>query len=162
MVIAMMNGMPAVGYARGFYIDPMLRWGGGGPQFFWPMPWPYESKDLATELWEADHQLNGQGYCGPDDRGAYFRTLLSIVWPDAQSQTFEARIPGQFITRGHRNKPRDLVYYFVPDSETAPLACLTDNVRQLYSDQQEAFEALRRALCGRHVSRRGVTSQRRM
>src|SRR5262244_236774 len=27
------------------------------------------------------------------------------------------------------NKARDLVYYFVPDSETAPLACLTDNVR---------------------------------
>ena len=145
-VVAAITNTPASGYARGFYIDPLLRWGGGGPKWAWPIPWPYKIEDLAAELRKADHQLGGQGYCGPDDRGAYFRTLLCIVWPDAQSLTFEGRIPGQFITRGRRNKPRDLVYYFVPDGETAPVALLADEARQHFSDQEQAFEAFRKAL----------------
>jgi hypothetical protein len=37
-VVAAMTEMPTIGLVRGFYIDPMLRWGGGGPQWFWPMP----------------------------------------------------------------------------------------------------------------------------
>src|SRR5262245_23248325 len=49
-VVAALTTTPAVGLARGFYIDPMLRWGGGGPQWSWPVPWPYESEALAAEL----------------------------------------------------------------------------------------------------------------
>jgi hypothetical protein len=78
-VVAAITNTPAIGLARGFYIDPLLRWGGGGPQWSWPLPWPYEDEALATELWEAHHALNGMWYCGPDDRGAYFRTRMSSV-----------------------------------------------------------------------------------
>jgi XTP/dITP diphosphohydrolase len=146
-VVAALTATPAIGLARGFYIDPMLRWGGGGPQWSWPLPWPHENETLATELWEAHHALDGMGYCGPDDRGAYFRTLLCLVWPDAQSLTFEGRAPGQFGVYDHRHKPDDLVAdYFVPDGKTVPLASLGDEARQLFPDQEQAFEAFRSAL----------------
>jgi XTP/dITP diphosphohydrolase len=146
-VVAALTTTPAVGLARGFYIDPLLRWGGGGPQWSWPLPWTRESDALAAELWEAHHALDGMGYCGPDDRGAYFRTVLCLVWPDAQSQTFEGRAAGQFGVLGHRHKPGDLVAdYFVPDGETVPLASLTDESRQLFPDQDQAFDAFRKAL----------------
>ena len=107
--------------------------------------WPYAGETFAAELWEADNQLVAQGYCGPDDRGAFFGTLLCLVWPDAQSQTFDGRIPGQFLTRV-RKKTRDLVYCFVPDGETAPLALLEQEARHLSSDQKQAFEAFWKAL----------------
>lgn len=147
-VIAAMTDTPTIGHARRFHIDPLLRWGGGGPQWSWPTPWPYASEELAAELKQAHDALDAAGYCGPDDRGAYFRTILSLVWPDAQSEMFEGRIEGQFGAWGHCNKPGDLIAdYFVPDGETVSLALLTDRARQGYLDQEQAFEALRRALC---------------
>src|SRR5215510_5457240 len=78
-VVAAITYTPAIGLARWFHIDPLVRWGGGGPQWSWSIPWPYENEVLATELWEAHHALSGMGYCGPNDRGAYFRTLLCLV-----------------------------------------------------------------------------------
>jgi XTP/dITP diphosphohydrolase len=146
-VVAALTTTPAVSLARGFYIDPLLRWGGGGPQWSWPVPWPHEREILAAELWEAHHALDGMGYCGPDDRGAYFRTVLCLAWPDAESHTFEGRAEGQFGVWGHHHKPGNLVAdYFVPDGETVPLASLADQTRQLPPDQDQAFEAFRKAL----------------
>ena len=146
-VVAAITGIPAIGHARGFCIDPMLRYGGGGPQWSWPFPWPYASEELAAELEQADAALYASGYCGPDDRGAYFRSVLSLVWPDLESQVFERRLEGQFGVWGCSHGSADLIEdYFVPDGETVALASLTDAARQLYCDQKQAFEALRRAL----------------
>jgi XTP/dITP diphosphohydrolase len=149
-VVAAMTDMPTIGLARGFYIDPMLRWGGGGPQWYWPVPWPWASEELARELSEADDALNASGYCGPDDRGSYFRTVICLVWPDAESQTFEGRVEGQFQTWDLVGRPQVLVgdpaRYFVPEGEAIALAHLGEEERQRYSDQKRAFEALRRAV----------------
>ena len=146
-VVAAITNTPTIALARAFCIDPMLRWGGGGPQWSWPLPWPYKEEVLATESWDAHHALDRMGYCGPDDRGAYFRTLLCLVWPDAQSQTFDGRTEGQFGLWGHRHKPSDLVAdYFVPDGEVVQLACLADEACQLSPDQKLAFKAFREAL----------------
>jgi XTP/dITP diphosphohydrolase len=146
-VVAAITGIPAIGHARGFRIDPMLRYGGGGPQWSWPFPWPYASEELAAELEQADAALNASGYCGPDDRGAYFRSVLALVWPDLESLIFEGRFEGQFGVWGCSHGSADLVEdYFVPDGETVALASLTDAARQLSCDQEQAFEALRRAL----------------
>jgi XTP/dITP diphosphohydrolase len=146
-VVAAITNRPAIGYVRALHIDPMLRWGGGGPQWSWPLPWPYGSADLAAELWTAHHALDAQGYCGPDDRGAYFRTVLCLAWPDAQSQISEGRFEGQFGTSRHGNKQGDLVAdYFVPDGATVSLASLADKACQLSPDQEQAFEAFRTAL----------------
>jgi XTP/dITP diphosphohydrolase len=144
-VIAGLTTTPAVSVARGFSIDPLLRWGGGGPQWSWPLPWPHENEALAAELWEVHHALNWMGYCGPDDRGAYFRTVLCLAFPDLQSQTFEGTSPGQFGGVGLSNKPDDLIAdYFVPDDETVALVSL--EARQPSPDQEEAFAAFRKAL----------------
>jgi XTP/dITP diphosphohydrolase len=149
-VIAAMTDMPTIGLARGFYIDPMLRWGGGGPQWYWPIPWPWASEELTRELSEADDALIASGYCGPDDRGSYFRTVLCLVWPDAESQTFEGRVEGQFQPCNGFNRPRNLVgdpaRYFIPEGEAIALADLGEEELQQYSDQERAFEAFRRAV----------------
>jgi len=148
-VVAATTAIPAIGHARGFCIDPMLRYGGGGPQWSWPFPWPYASEELAAELKQADAALNASGYCGPDDRGAYFRCVLALVWPDLESLIFEGRVEGQFGVWGCSHGSADLVEdYFVPNGETVALASLTDAARQLYWDQEQAFEALRGALSG--------------
>ena len=142
-----MTNTPTVAPARGFYIDPLLRWGGGGPQWFWPLPWPYATQELAAELRRADIDLDAMGYCGPDDRGAYFRSVLCLVWPDAESQVFEGRLAGQFGVYGGRNSAGDLIDdYFVPDGEAVALASLAVDARQRYSDVERAFEALREGL----------------
>ena len=49
-VIAALTDLPALGYARSFRIDPLLRWGGGGPQWSWPFPWPHATEELAVAL----------------------------------------------------------------------------------------------------------------
>jgi XTP/dITP diphosphohydrolase len=148
-VIATMTDMPAIGHARGFYIDPMLRWGGGGPQWFWPIPWPHPIEDLGMEFDEADNTLNEGGYCGPDDRGAYFRSVLCLAWPDAEIEVYEGCIEGQVQTwdissKGKGTLVGDPEQYFIPDGETAPLARLRP--KGLRPDQERAFARFRRAI----------------
>jgi len=145
-VVATMTDMPTIGLARGFYIDPMLRWGGGGPQWYWPIPWPCASEELAGELSEADDALNASGYCGPDDRGSYFRTVLCLAWPDAESQTFEGRVEGQFQTWGPGDLAGDPARYFIPEGEAIDLAHTGEGELQQYLDQERAFEAFRKAV----------------
>ena len=78
-----------------------------------------------------------------------FSSVLSLVWPDLESLIFEGRLEGQFGVWGCSDGSADLVEdYFVPDGETVALASLTDEARQLYCDQEQAFEAVRRALSG--------------
>src|SRR5262249_48204938 len=88
-VVAAIRNNPAIDHARSFYIDPLLRWRGGRPN--WPLLWPCESADLAAELWEAHNALNAQGYCGPNDRGAYLRTVLLLTWPEGPAHFQHAR-----------------------------------------------------------------------
>lgn len=156
-VVAALTDTPTIGYAPGFYIDPMLRWGGGGPQWFWPVPWPFAGEELAARLAQADKMLDGCGYCGPDDRGAYFRTVLCLAWPDYQSQIFEGQVDGQFQigrgwNRGGFSKLGELVdnpmRCFVPEGETVTLASLSDEARRRHSDQEQAFQAFREAISG--------------
>ncbi|MFZ1103175.1 MAG: non-canonical purine NTP pyrophosphatase [Hyphomicrobiaceae bacterium] len=144
-VVAAESDLPAAALARFFHIDPLLRWGGGGPQWSWPQPWPYASENLASELTEAYHALDAGGYCGPDDRGAYFRSVLCLVWPDGESQSFEGRVEGQFGRWGRPRVPLNVIEdYFIPDGEAIALAHLSDEVRALYSDKERAFEAFLR------------------
>jgi XTP/dITP diphosphohydrolase len=151
-VVAAITDLPTIGLARGFYIDPLLRWSGGGPQRYWPIPWPWANAQLGRELGEADDALNASGYLGAHDRGAYFRTVLCLVWPDAESETFEGRVKGRFETGSCFKRIKELVgdpaRYFIPEGETVALARLAKEALQQYSDQARAFEAFRRALPG--------------
>lgn len=145
-------GLPAIGHARSFRIDPLLRHGGdGGPQWRWPVPWPGAKQELAAQLIQADNALTRGGYCGPDDRGAFFHTLLCLAWPDARTRVFEGRMEGQFAQLWHgRKKTGDLMPgfadCFLADGETASLADLDDGSGQWNKDEKQAIDALRHAL----------------
>jgi XTP/dITP diphosphohydrolase len=150
-VVAALTGMPTVALARGFFIDPLLRWGGGGPQWSWPVPWPYTDAELAAELWQAHNNLDAGGYCGPDDRGAYFRSVLCLlICPEAEPLILDGRLEGQFGGLGYATSPKPdhlLDDYFVPDGETVALADLPAEARRRYADEVQALEAFRRAAC---------------
>src|SRR5262249_43249680 len=88
-VVAAIRNNPAIDHARSFYIDPLLRWRGGRPN--WPLLWPWESAGLAAELWGAHNAINAQRYCGPNDRGAYLRTVLCPQRPDLHAHFQHAR-----------------------------------------------------------------------
>jgi len=98
----------------------------------------------------AADELNAGGYCGPDDRGAYFQCVLCLAWPDAEMRMFEGRAEGQFVwpwsvTR-HGRLILDLETCFVPESESIALSCLDGERRRKYSDEQRAFAAVGRGL----------------
>lgn len=145
------TSFPAVGLARSFQIDPLLRYGGGGPQSRWPIPWPGTTEDLAAELFQADDLLNRGGYCGPDDRCAAFHTVLCLVGSDARSQSFEGRMAGQFASlSSKRMKSRafvpDFADCFVPNGENDVIAELGGSLSEWSRDQQQAIDALRQGM----------------
>lgn len=148
-VISAATELPAISHARSFLIDPLLE--GKGPQWRWPVPWPGTCKDLSTELLQADNALNRGGYCGPDDRGALFQTVLCLVLPDASCQLFEGRMQGQFAQLYHDQTRQDEIVLgfadcFVPDGESATIANLGGDLRQWGRDQTPAIDALRHSL----------------
>lgn len=141
--------IPALGYARSFRIDPLLLHGGGGPHWQWPVPWPGTKEELAAELVQADNALNGGGYCGRNDRGALFHTLLCLGWPDLRCQVFEGRMEGQFAQlfcggRRSGSLTPDFQDCFVPKGETSALA----DLHQRNLDEKQAIDALRHAFGG--------------
>ena len=150
-VISAEAHLPTIGCARSFMIDPLLRYGGGGPQWRWSVPWLGAKEDVVAELIQADNALNSGGYCGPDDRGAIIHTVLCLAWPDARTEVFEGRMKGQFAQLWYgRKNPSDLMpdfaECFVPDGETATIADLDGDLRQWNMDEKQAIDALRRAL----------------
>ncbi|WP_340120036.1 hypothetical protein [Pelagibius sp. 7325] len=149
-VISADTGLPAIVYGRYFVIDPLLRYGGGGPQWRWSVPWSGSEEDLVADIFEAEDTLNRNGYCGPDDRGALFQTLLCLVWPDSQSQIFEGRLEGQVAPLFHRRRLHDWPHRFegcfVPNEEIAVTPTPISGLAAWSLDQAQAVCALRRSL----------------
>ena len=149
-VISADTGLPAVVYGRYFVIDPLLKYGAGDPQWRWSVPWSGSKEDLAADIFEAGDALNRNGYCGPDDRGALFQTLLCLVWPNSQSQIFEGRLEGQVAPLFHRRRLHDWPLCFedcfVPNEESAAAATPVSGQAAWSLDQEQAVCALRRSL----------------
>jgi XTP/dITP diphosphohydrolase len=146
-VIASFSNLPSLGFAQEFRIDPLLRYGGGsGPQWTWPLPRSASREKIYAEMRKADDTLVRGGYCGPDDRGACFRCVLCLAWPDMETLVLEARTDGQLGAVDHQKIGRaaDVFSdYFVPDGEERPIGFLPLAARMRYSPLRRAIGLLR-------------------
>jgi len=140
-------GVPALGFAQEFCIDPLLRFSGGsGPQWTWLIPHSRYRSKLYAELKKADDELNHGGYVGPDDRGAFIRCVFCLTWPDMESLVLEARVEGQLnavVLPGSSESAGLFSEYFVPDSEERTLCSLSLADRVRYSPLHRAIWVLR-------------------
>jgi hypothetical protein len=89
--------LPALGMDRVFTIEPLLD-GAKRPRWSWRLPWLGPRHAFVCALRDADRALIDGGYCGPNDRGAYFETCLCFAEPDREPAFFETRVEGQLTT----------------------------------------------------------------
>jgi XTP/dITP diphosphohydrolase len=144
--VAWFSNMPALGFAQDFCISPLLRYSDDCPKWTWPLPHSCASSKIYAEIKKADDELNRGGYCGPDDRGAFFRCVLCLAWPDMENLVLEARIEGQLGTIGLRESPNStdvFTDYFVPDGEARTINSLPRAARKRYSAFRRAIALLR-------------------
>jgi XTP/dITP diphosphohydrolase len=144
--VAWFANMPALGFAQEFCISPLLRYSDDSPQWTWPLPHSAAISKIYAEIKKADDELNRGGYCGPDDRGAFFRCVLCLAWPDMENLVLEARIEGQLGALGPRengNAADLFTNYFVPDGEERTISSLSRVARKRYSAFRRAIALLR-------------------
>ena len=152
-LVAMLCNLPAIGFARGFQIDPLLAFGGGGPKWSWLLPVTHRRPQAFSELRKANDRLTREGYLGPDDRGAYFECCVCLALPDGETIFGSARMNGQLDDVGSHDKGRTANLfdsYFVPDGDERPLSARTPDRTDKYCDVTNAAKALLLELMSRH------------
>jgi inosine/xanthosine triphosphate pyrophosphatase family protein len=154
-VIAARTGRLAISIARSFTIDPLFSYSPAPelsatrdyPTWTWRIPPSADVADLVKEVNAADRELALHGYCGPDDRGAYFLTTLCATGPDRDPHFVEEWCDGQFFFRKDATTPDqsrfDFAMCLVPQGQTVPLAMLDDAERSRRSDVGKAMRTFR-------------------
>jgi inosine/xanthosine triphosphate pyrophosphatase family protein len=149
--------VPALGFAQEFRINPLLRFGDDSdPQWTWPIPHSLCRSKLHAEIKKVGDELNRRGYCGPDDRGAFIRCVLCLIWPDMESLILEARVEGQLnaAVLEDGGETADLFSeYLVPDEEERTLRSLSLAAQVRYSPLHRAIGILRDLAAQAHLTR---------
>ena len=131
----------SVSIASTFEIDPLLRFGGGGPNFCFPDPFRGSKRVLFEALMQADEALVHGAYLGPADRGARFRCVIALAGPGRATQLFEATTEGQ-LTGVYAIRSPTYEHYFVPDGESVSFDRLSPARQRAYSHRGKAIEML--------------------
>lgn len=150
-IVASRVSLPTVAVARSFTIDPLFE-GAPDPQLSRTRPyptwtWQIPSRETRTELIKsvnaAEDELQRQGYCGPDDRCAYFLTTLCFVMPDGDPHFIEEWCDGQFYysTSALTERGLDFARCLIPTGHTQALAYLDGHTRAELSDFRKAVRS---------------------
>lgn len=154
---AMPAGPCVIGAARTFRIVPLARNDRGlipsrsstHPTWHWNLPCDQSRLSVIEEFCEATSTLVSFGYLGPDDRGAFFETVLCVAWPDGSSMFFESKTLGQISFEDVR-KVEDLegelfASHFIPDGFHEPLIQLDSAARSQCCDTAGAIREMLKA-----------------
>lgn len=150
-IIASRVALPTVAVARSFTIDPLFAWCPDPqlshtrdyPTWTWQIP-PRERKtELISAVNAAEGTLQRHGYCGPDDRCAYFLTTLCFVAPEAEPHFIEECCAGQFYLSAGAETERglDFARCLIPAGHTEALAHLDSSTRDDLSDSRRAIRS---------------------
>lgn len=150
-IVASRTRLPAVAVARSFTIDPLFAWTPDPqlsptrdyPTWHWQIP-PRETKaQLVGAVHTADETLSSHGYCGPDDRCAYFLTTLCFVAPGGPPHFIEEWCDGQFYLHEDAVTERglDFARCVIPAGHTEALAFLDSSSRAELSDLRRAIRS---------------------
>lgn len=143
--------MPAIALSRSFTIDPLfavsqdplLRRTRDYPTWIWQIPPRKRKAELVRSVNAADDTLRRGGYCGPDDRCAYFLTMLCFVAPNCQPKFIEEWTDGQFCLSGtaEMEQEHDFARCFIPTGHTDTLDRLDHSTRTDLSDVRKAIRS---------------------
>ena len=135
-VVSSYSNLPAVAVARSFTLDPLFCYSPDPqltnvrdyPTWSWRLPPRERPEDLIRGVNAAHETLCEHGYCGPDDRGAYFLTTLCFMMPEGDPHFIEQWCEGQFkvselqISEDPTTPAGiDFAKYFVPSGHTETL-----------------------------------------
>lgn len=150
-IIASRSKLPTIAVARSFTIDPLFAW--------LPDPQLSHTRDYPTWTWQispretrtqlikavnaAEDTLQSHGYCGPDDRCAYFLTTLCFVESEGEPRIIEEWCDGQFYLRDDAETERglDFARCLIPTGHKEPLAYLDSSTRAQLSDLRRAIRS---------------------
>jgi hypothetical protein len=150
-IIASRAALPTVAVARSFTIDPLFAWGPDPqlrhtrdyPTWRWQIPPREREIELVKAVSAAEETLWRHGYCGPNDRRAYFLTTLCFVAPKGEPHIIEEWCDGQFYLRADAQNEQgvDFERCLVPTRHKEALAFLDSSTRVDLSDFQKAIRS---------------------
>lgn len=149
--IATRTERPTVAFARAFTIDPLFS-RNPIPEFnpkrdYPTWSWPISARERAPDfeaVAAADRALQEGGYTGPDNRGAYFHTLLAIAAPNGGAHIIEDVCAGQFRfdQSATAEDGLDFTHCLIPAGGVETLDRLESASRAALSDFDKALRAL--------------------
>lgn len=151
-VVASRVALPAVSVMRSFTIDPLFAWSPDPqlsttrdyPTWTWQIPPRDEPRHVIKAVLAADQTLQGHGYCGPDDRCAYFLTTLCLATPESAPAFIDGWCDGQFhIPEGATSERGvDFEQCLIPTGYSDSLARLNSTSRKELSDFRKAVRQM--------------------
>jgi XTP/dITP diphosphohydrolase len=104
------SGMPALADDSGMAVDVL-----GGDPGAYSARWAGPRKDFAIAMRTVEEKLQAAGATEPTQRRAKFVAVLSLAWPDGESQEWRGEVAGRLVwpPRGDRGFGYDPM--FLPD-----------------------------------------------
>ncbi|QIG48730.1 RdgB/HAM1 family non-canonical purine NTP pyrophosphatase [Nordella sp. HKS 07] len=118
----------------------------GGDPGIYSARWAGPSKDFVLAMRNVEEKLQAIGATTPEQRRAYFVSVLSVAWPDGQVENFEGRVWGTLVwpPRGKRGFGYDPM--FLPDGRQETFGEMDPDAKHEISHRAVAFRKLVDAL----------------
>lgn len=131
------TGLPALADDSGLCIAAL----DGAPGVY-TADWAGPSRNWDVAMQKAQDELLAVGATRPEQRGATFVSVLTLVWPDGHSETFEGRADGTLVwptrgTHGHGYDPM-----FQPEGSALTFAEMPEAQKNTLSHRARSFEQL--------------------
>ncbi|MDQ0392410.1 RdgB/HAM1 family non-canonical purine NTP pyrophosphatase [Labrys monachus] len=131
------TGLPSLADDSGLCIEAL----GGAPGVY-TADWAGPDRDWDVAMKKAQDELLAVGATRPEQRRATFVSVLTLVWPDGHSETFEGRADGTLVwptrgTHGHGYDPM-----FQPDGSNLTFAEMPEAQKNTLSHRARSFEKL--------------------
>lgn len=134
------TGLPAIADDSGLCIEAL----GGAPGVY-TADWSGPTRDWDVAMQKAQDELLAVAATEPAQRRGSFVSVLSVVWPDGHSETFEGRADGTLVwpTRGEHGHGYDPM--FQPDGSDKTFAEMTEAQKNTISHRARSFQKLAEA-----------------
>jgi XTP/dITP diphosphohydrolase len=141
------TGLPALADDSGLCIEAL----GGAPGVY-TADWAGPTRSWDVAMQRAQDELLAVGATTPDQRRGTFVSVLTLVWPDGHSETFEGRAGGTLVwpTRGAHGHGYDPM--FQPDGSNQTFAQMPEAEKNTISHRARSFQQLAKACLGATAS----------
>ena len=141
------TGLPALADDSGLCIEAL----GGAPGVY-TADWAGPTRSWDVAMAKAQNELLAAGATVPAQRRGTFISVLTLIWPDGHSETFEGRAEGILVwpTRGMHGHGYDPM--FQPDGSNQTFAQMPEAEKNTISHRARSFQQLAKACLGATAS----------